>query len=92
MDTSELHLSVTQDEIGYDAQWPCSRDEQQPEAACLTPLLRVSIDPEHDYQAQDKDSEKAEAGETRAEKVRFVAISHDVATPPESLLLPGPRT
>ena len=78
----ELHLSVAQDEIGYDAQWSRSRDEQHPEAACLTPRLCVSINPEHGHQGQDEDSEKAEAAETRAEKVETVAIIHDVVTPP----------
>ena len=80
---SELHLSVAQDEIGYDAQWPRSRDEQQPEAACLAPRFRVSINPEHGYQGQDEDGEKAEAAETRAQKVESIAIIHDVVTPPE---------
>jgi len=78
----EPHLSITQDEIRYDAHWPCSRDEQHPETACLTPRLRVSINPEHGHQSHDEDSEKAEAAETRAEKVETVAIIHDVVTPP----------
>lgn len=81
--TSEPHLSVAQDEIGYDAQWPRGRDEQQPEAACLAPLLGISIDPEHGHQGQDEDGETTEANETRAEKVECVAIIHDIVTPPK---------
>jgi len=89
---SELHLTVAQDEIGYDAHWPRSRDEQQPEAACLAPRLRVSIDPEHGRQGCDEDSEHTEAAEKQDEKIWSVAIRHDVVTPPKSLLLPDPRT
>ena len=69
----ELHLSIAQDEIGYDAQWPRGRDEQQPEAACLAPVFRVSIDPEHGHQGQDEDGEKTEAAETRAKRSVFVS-------------------
>jgi len=74
VDTSEPHLSVAQDEISYQAQRPCSPNEQQPEATCLASRLRVSIDPNMGCQGQNEDGEKTEPDETRAEKVEGVAI------------------